>query len=111
MRPRVRKARFTWEGVYPHLRDVPAENANYDHADRVREAQEEAEQLITRLNTGQLPGLWHNTFCTVAVMASNSNRKLRVLDFGGSLGSAFIQLMATAPMLDVEYHVVDLPAV
>lgn len=35
--------------------------------------------------------------------------RLRVLDFGGSLGSSYFQFRAFAPLVDVSWHIVELP--
>lgn len=100
----------TWEGIYPHLREVPVQHATYDHGERIREMASQAGELLAQVRAGRKPALWHDTLATVAATVGAGRRSVRVVDFGGATGTGFIQLLATLPQATpVEYHIVDLP--
>lgn len=101
---------YTWEGIYPHRRDVPVRHASYDHEARISEMAAQGRDLLGQVRAGQRPGLWHDTLALVAATVSAGSGRLRVVDFGGAMGTGFIQLIATLPPTTaLEYHVVDLP--
>ena len=101
---------YTWEGVYPHRRAVPVEHPSYDHEARIGEMAALSRELLAQVRAGQRPGGWHDTLSLVAATVSADTGKLRVVDFGGAMGTGFIQLLATLPKTTaLEYHIVDLP--
>jgi len=101
---------YTWEGIYQHMRDVPTVNASYGYSERVREMSVQAAGFLADMRAGQIACLWHDFLASVAATTSASSGKLRVLDFGGAVGSGFIQLCTVLPKATtLEYHVVDLP--
>ena len=103
---------WIWEGIYPSLDAVPARNAAYDQDARVAEMVAQAERLLGEVRDGRKPFHWHETLTTLAGVVGAANGKVRVIDFGGGMGTGFIQLMATLPAgTGIRYDVIDLPGV
>jgi putative methyltransferase (TIGR04325 family) len=109
VRSRKNATRTIWDGIFSHLRDVPAQNSAYDDSARVREMVNEASEWLTQVKNGRLPRHWHGTLSVLTAVANRILGKVTIVDFGGGLGSGFIQILARAPTVNVEYHVVDLP--
>jgi putative methyltransferase (TIGR04325 family) len=108
-RPRIPPPAFTWQGIYAHLRDVPAEQCNYDSHPQVEKHLAWTHSALALVHGGHKPYLWHEALGLVAAMASTNSNVLRVLDFGGGAGSGYVQLLGTLPTsVVVDYHVVDL---
>jgi putative methyltransferase (TIGR04325 family) len=105
-----RQPPFTWEGIYPHLSDVPTENGTYNCDDRIAEFLEHTGSMLALVCAGEKPDPgWHGEVGLLASVISASRSKVRVLDYGGGLGLAFIQLLATVHgNAAIEYHVVEL---
>lgn len=100
---------YTWDGIYPHLRDVPVHHASYDHEERIHEMATQAGEWLAQMRAGLRPAIWHNTLATVAAATGVGLGTIRVVDFGGAAGSGFIQLLATLPpSITLGYHIVDL---
>jgi putative methyltransferase (TIGR04325 family) len=98
-----------WEGIYPHLREVPVQSARYDHEDRVREMSDEAMSLLAEARSGNKPLLWHETLATLTATVAASRGRVTIVDFGGGAGTGFIHLLSTLPgETNITYHVVDL---
>jgi putative methyltransferase (TIGR04325 family) len=99
-----------WEGVYAHRKDVPASSDDYDDEQRIREMVDHASRALADLQAGRRPTMWHDMLAIAAALASAKSATVRVLDFGGGVGSGFIQLQACLPVATrLEYHVVELP--
>jgi putative methyltransferase (TIGR04325 family) len=103
-----RRPAFTWAGVYPHLRDVPA-TGTYDTDGEVAKHVDWTRSAIESLRRGKKPFFpWHQALGLVAATAAAETGRVRVLDFGGAVGSGYVQLLATLPSnVTIEYHVVD----
>jgi putative methyltransferase (TIGR04325 family) len=102
-------SKITWSGVYPTRADVPAQRDSYE--------MELVDDMVghTRAAYAGLPGavpLWHETFVVVAGLLASRRRSITVIDYGGGVGSAFVQLIASLPRdIEVRYTVVETPQV
>jgi putative methyltransferase (TIGR04325 family) len=104
------KHRFTWQGIYAHRRDVPSDNASYDDEIEVRKHYDWTRAALDLVHAGKQPILWHDTLAVVAAIISSRNNAVSVLDFGGAVGSGYVQLLGSLPKnAAIQYHVVDLP--
>ena len=107
----LRTSKPIWSGIYGHRRDVPSENSNYDFEGRVAEMARQAESMLKRLSEGGNPGGWHETLLLVAASVAGGSGPITIVDFGGGMGTGYLQLRAALPRtVAIDYHVVDLPA-
>lgn len=110
VRPPVRPApKTTWRGVYAARADVPAQRDVYeaelvdDMVAHTRAAYERREDEIP---------LWHESLVLVAAAIAAAQRQVYIVDFGGGVGSAFSQLVASLPSAtSIRYLVVETPQV
>jgi len=86
-----------WDGIYPHLRDVPADGSSYDDERRIGEMLRFAQGALAKQRTGTDPGLWHDALAVLAGGIAAERGAVDVLDVGGALGTAYIHLLATLP--------------
>jgi putative methyltransferase (TIGR04325 family) len=106
-RRRWRKPQYVWDGVYPHLRDVPTFRADYA-SELTAEMVATTGAALTSLQNGQKPYLWHEPFALVAGAMVSPSQPLRVVDFGGGTGSGYVQLLASLPpSTRLDYLIVD----
>lgn len=98
-----------WEGIYPHRRDVPGLFGRYDAECRLAEFAESTREMLRLQRSGrQAASVWHDALGLLAASLEDQ-REIRVLDFGGALGAAFVQLLCTLRgPARVVYHVVEL---
>lgn len=106
---RTAYASYVWrrppfEGVYERFSDVPHDPAaanswDVDFEHSMRRHLNDTHALMQR-----------STLARVAAQTPYDGH-LRILDFGGGAGIDFAALIATAPLLNVSYTVVDLAAV
>jgi putative methyltransferase (TIGR04325 family) len=109
-RPLFSKPLATWEGIYAQLREVPTENASYDYSSRIEEFVTHTGSALTLLKAGkaQHPG-WHEPLGLLAASITRGRDQLHVLDFGGGVGLAYVQLLsALRSDVVVRHDVVDL---
>jgi len=100
---------WIWEGSYSSFEAVPAVNPDYDYDARVQEMMVQCQSMLNQAREGCLPLYWHTAIATLGGVLS-ANGKVRVLDFGGALGTGFIQLSASLQRdVEISYDVVDLP--
>jgi putative methyltransferase (TIGR04325 family) len=106
------KPPVVWEGIYPDRQSVPTRNGTYDDEARIAEFLDRARAARALVAAGRKPDVgcaWHEALGVLSAIASVERRALRVLDFGGGVGFAFIQLLSTLRNdVTVDYHVVDL---
>jgi putative methyltransferase (TIGR04325 family) len=101
--------KFVWEGVYDHYRDVPVQPASYDDEIEVKKHYNWTRAALEQIHEGKAPYLWHRVLAVVAAMVSSTTGSVRVLDFGGAVGTGYVQLLATLPKhITIDYRVVDL---
>jgi len=125
------KFRYTWEGIYPHLRAVPvgadtafgqknapadaddsvkAIKTTYENDSQVGKFRKWVELALQQIREGETPASpWHEVLALVVATASRTSNRIRVLDYGGGCGLGFVQVLATLRGTAViEYHVVEL---
>ena len=104
-----RAPQYVWEGVYPHLKDVPTERADYG-GELIDEMVSTTTAALTQWTGGQKPYLWHEPFALVAAPLAAQRGSIRVVDFGGATGSGYVQLISSLPRSTrIDYLVVDSP--
>ncbi|MFN8625568.1 MAG: methyltransferase, TIGR04325 family [Candidatus Binatia bacterium] len=109
-RPLLSQPQFTWQGIYSHLRDVPTHNSDYDDPQEVQKHVAWTRAALNEFHSGRQPHLWHEPLGIIAASLAAETGLVRILDFGGGVGSGFVHLLATLPNRSlVEYHNVDLP--
>lgn len=98
-----------WKGIYRHCRDVPAFGGTYDDQRRVIEMSEEAERLFSDIQKGKKLTLWHQMLASVAALVAADRGSIRVIDFGGGMGTGFLQLLTTLPPgTAIRYDVIEM---
>ena len=98
----------TWDGVYPRLRDVPADGSSYDDERRIGEMRRFARSALAMQRAGTDPGLWHDALAVLAGVIAAERGAVEVLDVGGALGTAYIHLLATLPsFVRIRVSVID----
>ncbi|WP_395747011.1 methyltransferase, TIGR04325 family [Prosthecobacter sp.] len=104
-----RQQQPTWAGIYPALGDVPVVDGTYDDARRVGEMSAHAGILLAQIQEGKKPVLWHEMMATVAAVVAAERGGVRVLDFGGGMGTGFMHLISTLPeTARIEYDVIEM---
>jgi putative methyltransferase (TIGR04325 family) len=104
------KPRFIWRGIYSHRRDVPIENNSYDDTAEVQAHYDWTRKGLDLVRAGKPPYLRHEVLAVVAAMTGVSTGAVRILDFGGAVGSGYVQVLGALPKgIAIQYHVVDLP--
>jgi putative methyltransferase (TIGR04325 family) len=108
--PTSTKPRFIWEGIYPRRRDVPTENNSYDDTIEIRRQYDWTRAGLDLVDAGKLPHLRHEVLAVIAAIVAARTGAVSILDFGGAVGSGYVQLMGTLPTnAAIRYDVVDLP--
>ena len=111
LRGRPFSRQLVWEGIYKDRRSVPATDDRYDSNARVSEFVESARRARALMRAGKpmdVPCAWHDALCLLAASIA-SQPYIRVLDFGGGVGFAFLQLLSSLrAKTAVCYHVIDL---
>jgi len=103
--------RLVWEGIYPDRRSIATLNDRYDDDIQVKKHSAWTENALDALRRGERPVLWHDTLAIVAAIVGASEGKVRVLDFGGGVGSGYVHLLASlCNNAAIDYHVVELSA-
>lgn len=103
---------YVWEGVYRHYRDVPRSGAGYDsdrlvkdtiaHARTLLAACQEPHTIPTRVTSE------HSLLPLLVSVICQGSSGVRVLDFGGGMGAAYVHVVHSVLSCGVvDYHVVD----
>lgn len=96
-----------WKGVYASFTDVPVKRADYD-AELVDEMIATTGGALQQWRAGRKPFLWHEPFALLAGTLAAKRHAIRVIDFGGGVGSGFAQLISSLPAsVEIDYLVVD----
>ena len=106
--------RYTWEGIYLHYNDVPSIGPGFACDSWVNSTITEAQDAIAiSKRYGSIPMEVIEQYALLPVLASivfqRNGGKVRILDFGGGVGIAYVHLLSSlveCPMID--YHVVEL---
>ncbi len=100
----------TWEGIYAHRRDVPTDGSSYDDASRVAEVARFTAAALQKQRAGRDPALWHDALARLAGEIAAARGTVEVLDFGGGVGTAYVQLLAALPPgTRIRHCIVDQP--
>lgn len=113
---RRRAERSIWQGVYDNFADVPSAGRGFEsdgctHAMRERLAIDTAAMrgkgAVSREKEYQGD---HGGLIIAAALLPSDTQRLRIVDFGGSVGLAYPLFRASLPpATEVEYDVVELP--
>lgn len=101
-----------WEGVYRQFREVPSRGPACDDDQWMSGYAESLRMLREAYASGGriAPSGYgeHHLLAQLAALAGRGRERLRIVDFGGALGSAFLHLIHQAPRLpDLRYLVVE----
>jgi len=101
-----------WSGVYPDHRAVPVSGLGHDDERWVRQCEKLARILLSAARSGAtIPANVrgrHILLPLIATSVCQENGRIRVLDFGGSIGTDFIHLSSSLCMpCTIDYHVVE----
>jgi putative methyltransferase (TIGR04325 family) len=102
-----------WEGIYPHHRDVPIAGQRFDGETWIGKTQAYTEQILTSSKKyGTIPTEVTGEHMLLPLLASlacqDSGGSVRILDFGGGMGIAYIHLISSLVNCDsIDYHVVE----
>lgn len=106
------EARYVWEGVYDHFRDVPTAGAGHESSEWLEMTLEYTKGLLACRNTGPLfpeAAIHVHSWLALLVASIAKHKKIvRILDFGGGLGASYIVLESS--ILDnvtLDYHIVE----
>ncbi len=109
---RKTKEQNTFEGIYKNFSEIPDLTA-YDSDSSVTDGFDEVLLKLNKHQSGQFLSAAHDrsqiTNLLPLLFASASYRKFSVLDYGGGLGSTYIDCLNSVNMNRVEYHIFDLP--
>lgn len=106
---------FIWEGIYSQYRDVPAKGAGFDSEEWISATRQSTvsalESLCSQANC--IPydiAAYHSLFSLTVALLRKDRERLRVLDFGGGMGMAFVNLLrglGEPPNPPIDYLVID----
>lgn len=104
-----------WEGVFTSFAASAGESTVFDGDIWIGKVVERARETIRASTGGAIPPIASTTDYAlpfVASLAEPSGRGLRILDFGGGVGTSYVQLAAMLPRgRIVDFTVVENPAV
>lgn len=105
-----------WEGIYPHLDEVPAKGPGFSGSRWLEQSLQQAREKRDRYDAApkRNPGGWsgESPLAAAAAMVSRGTGRLAVLDFGGGIGNGFFSVAySLAPSVNLDYTVVETPAV
>jgi putative methyltransferase (TIGR04325 family) len=107
--------RFIWEGIYPHLRDVPRKGKGFGGDTWVRRSLEKTRQLREEAANASpcLAAYNRSLLPVVAAMAFPPGAdRIRLVDFGGGIGANYYHVTGSLPPgRGVEYHIVEVPEI
>lgn len=106
-----------WEGIYGHFRDVPAKGGGHQGSEWLEKSIARAkEQLAQLAQSGSVPASPAYDASLLPMLAATvgaglgGKRPLRVVDFGGGLGSAYLPCRAAlAHEIRLDFHIVEMP--
>lgn len=101
-RDRASALRPSWRGIYPRLEDVPVSGPGFSGEAWMAAIQDDARRVMS---AGPEAAGVRSWLPTVAALLRKP--QVTVLDFGGGLGTACLQLEHSLVNVDVAYHVVE----
>lgn len=102
-----------WSGVYPDHRAVPVKGLGHEDERWVRQSENLAHILLAAARNGAtIPANVRGRHVLLPLVATSvcrrNDARVRILDFGGSMGTDFIHLSSSLSMpCDVDYYVVE----
>lgn len=102
----------TFEGIYEHFRDVPAEGPGHLEDIWVQKSLKKLAVLCDALGEGRQRAPFPDDSAALLAMSVlpmlSSTRALTVLDFGGGVGITYLGMRLRLPkMAAIAYHIVD----
>lgn len=116
LRRRPAAAAPIWQGIHRAHRDVPRSGAGYGDPGLVQETLAHTEGVIAGTRRyGTIPTAVTGEHTLLPLLASvlcKGSGRVRVLDFGGGMGVAYVHLVSSVPSCGViDYHIVEHEAV
>ncbi|MDP9292691.1 MAG: methyltransferase, TIGR04325 family, partial [Verrucomicrobiota bacterium] len=102
-----------WDGIYPNHREVPSSGRQFDGDTWIRKTREYTEGILAAAREqGTIPTQVTGEHMLLPLLASlvceGSNREISILDFGGGMGIAYVQLVSSLiNCRSITYHVVE----
>ena len=103
---------YIWDGIYAHYREVPVRGPGHVGGTWIEETQAHTRWIIAEAQKpATYPTYVSSYYSLMAILVAtlrNPVRPVRILDFGGSMGCGYVQLMGSLSNdAQVEYHIVD----
>lgn len=106
---RLISPRDTFSGVYERLSDVPGGDAVFGRW-LIDEMAATTRAAMAQAAAGVKPYLWHEALALLSGTVASRTGHVRIVDFGGGVGSGFVQVTtALPPATVIDYAVVDAP--
>lgn len=107
---------FPWHGVYRDFSEVPVAGDGFASRDWVRALAESTRELIEAAASGRVTREWatgdHQMLSLLAAVACRELGGVRILDFGGGMGAAYVFVAGQVfECPSLEYHVIEVPEV
>ena len=107
---------YFWEGVYAHYRDVPAKGSGYDAKKIVNQVYNKTKDCLSaaqqRAGAPAYIPAEYSALPMLVSMLYKGPGPVRILDFGGGMGIAYIFLRAGVGYTPhIEYHIVERPGI
>lgn len=104
--------KFLWEGIYRHYGDVSAAGDGYEGQVWIDSRTEATRNLFAGAkNFGAIPPVIesrYNLLAFLAAILSGRSQRVRIIDFGGAMGIAYVYLCSSMTHCDaVDYYLVD----
>jgi putative methyltransferase (TIGR04325 family) len=107
----LQQPRAIWEGVYKDLSEVPTAGPGFCGAKWLTACSEKTSQLLKLASENcSVPRTIADKSCLLpflAAMLAEDAARLRILDFGGGLGSTYVSVASSLPTKNLDYVVVE----
>lgn len=105
-----------WQGVYRDFSEVPGAGDGFAGEDWVPLLADSTRNLVHAAAQGRLTREWatgdHQMLSLLAAVACRESGGVRILDFGGGMGAAYVFVASQVPDCPaLEYHVIEVPEV
>lgn len=105
-------SRPPWEGIYKHFRDVPSKGKGFESDIWLNEILKPTKYILSLYEkNGFIPVKEGDEATLLSVLASiiqREKRSIKILDFGGALGIAYLKLISRLPdPKAVEYIIIE----
>jgi len=111
-KPAPQSQTYTWRVIYRNFDEVPIKGTGHKGTRWAQATFEGSRRLLDVLKTyGSVPYNtigYHNFLSMLAGIVTQTTGKVRILDFGGATGTAFLHMLAAmADPSRVEFHIVE----